>query len=73
MRGYRTLIADQCTGKEVRNTQEASQKEYISSGNYSAIVLVCAIPWDVREIRPPIMDQWQCPATPESLEPSTSS
>jgi hypothetical protein len=73
MRGYRTLIADQCTGKRGEKDLSNSQKEYISSGNYSAIVLVCAIPWDVREIRPPIMDQWQCPATPESLEPSTSS
>ncbi|MHA7877442.1 MAG: sodium:solute symporter family transporter [Bacteroidota bacterium] len=38
----------------------------------SGITLVYVIPWDVREVRPPVMDQWQSPTTPEGLDSPVS-
>ncbi len=39
----------------------------------AGLTLIYVIPWDVREVRPPIMDQWQPPTTPDKIEEAHTS
>ena len=39
----------------------------------AGLTLIYVIPWEVREVRPPIMDQWQPPTMPDKIEEAPQS